>query len=117
MLRAINSSLYVPCSFLGWYPPLVSPNQIRGTWTEPAYFAIWLAFAVPFWVSFFSRTECWHEKKAGISLAFFTALFGIWFMTYARTSVVLMAALVGLYFCLQSFFAHVIIGESSEFLL
>lgn len=54
MLKAINSSLYEPCSFLGWYPPLVSPNQIRGTWTEPAYFAIWLAFAVPFFlVSYF----------------------------------------------------------------
>lgn len=56
VLKAINSSLYEPCSFLGWYPPLVSPNQIRGTWTEPAYFAIWLAFAVPFFGFVFLKT-------------------------------------------------------------
>lgn len=98
MLKAINSSLYEPCSFLGWYPPLVSPNQIRGTWTEPAFFAIWLSFAVPFLVSFFFEDGVLSRKKAGIVLVFFTTLFSIWFMTYARTSVVLMAALVGLYF-------------------
>lgn len=98
VLKAINSSLYEPCSFLGWYPPLVSPNQIRGTWTEPAFFAIWLLFAVPFLVSFFFEDGVLSRKKAGIVLVFFTTLFSIWFMTYARTSVVLMAALVGLYF-------------------
>lgn len=98
VLKAINSSLYEPCSFLGWYPPLVSPNQIRGTWTEPAFFAIWLSFAVPFLVSFFFEDGVLSRKKAGIVLVFFTTLFSIWFMTYARTSVVLMAALVGLYF-------------------
>lgn len=98
LLKTINSSLYEPCSFLGWYPPLVSPNQIRGTWTEPAYFAIWLSFAVPFLVSFFFEDGVLSRKKAGIVLVFFTTLFSIWFMTYARTSVVLMEALVGLYF-------------------
>lgn len=98
VLKAINSSLYEPCSFLGWYPPLVSPNQIRGTWTEPAFFAIWLSFAVPFLVSFFFEDGVLSRKKAGIVLVFFTTLFSIWFMMYARTSVVLMAALVGLYF-------------------
>lgn len=98
MLKAINSSLYEPCSFLGWYPPLVSLNQVRGTWTEPAYFAIWLAFSVPFLVSSFFRSETLSLKKARVPFVFFTALFSIWFMTYARTSVVLMAALVALYF-------------------
>ena len=98
VLKTINSSLYEPSSFLGWYPPLVSPNQVRGTWTEPAYFAIWLAFSVPFLVSFFFEDGVLSRKKAGIVLVFFSTLFSIWFMTYARTSVVLMAALVGLYF-------------------
>lgn len=98
VLKTINSSLYEPCSFLGWYPPLVSPNRIRGTWTEPAYFAIWLAFSVPFLVSYFFRGEALFLKKAIVPFVSFTALFSIWFMTYARTSVVLIAALVGLYF-------------------
>lgn len=97
MLKAINSSLYEPCSFLGWYPPLVSPNQIRGTWTEPAYFAIWLAFAVPFfWFRIF-KDGLTTLKKGVMVFALFTALFSIWFMTYSRTSIVLMAVLVGLY--------------------
>lgn len=98
MLKTINSSLYEPASFLGWYPPLVSPNQVRGTWTEPAYFAIWLAFSVPFLVSYFFRGEALFLKKAIVPFVSFAALFSIWFMTYARTSVVLIAALVGLYF-------------------
>lgn len=97
MLKAINSNLYEPGYFLGWYPPLVSKNQIRGTWTEPAYFAIWLAFAVPFFVSYFLQEGVLSLKKAGISFVFFTTLFSIWFMTYARTSVVLMSTLVALY--------------------
>lgn len=98
VLKTINLSLYEPFSFLGCYPPLVSPNQVRGTWTEPAYFAIWLAFTVPFLVSYFFRGEALFLKKAGVLFVSFAALFSIWFMTYARTSVVLMAALVGLYF-------------------
>ena len=98
VLKTINLSLYEPSSFLGCYPPLVSPNQVRGTWTEPAYFAIWLAFTVPFLVSYFFRGEALFLKKAGVLFVSFAALFSIWFMTYARTSVVLMAALVGLYF-------------------
>lgn len=98
VLKTINSSLYEPASFLGWYPPLVSPNQVRGTWTEPAYFAIWLAFSVPFLVSYFFRGEALFLKKAIVPFVSFAALFSIWFMTYARTSVVLIAALVGLYF-------------------
>lgn len=98
MLKTINSSLYEPSSFLGWYPPLVSPNQVRGTWTEPAYFAIWLAFSVPFLVSYFFRGDALFLKKAVVPFVSFSALFSIWFMTYARTSVVLIAALVGLYF-------------------
>lgn len=63
VLRAINSSLYEPCSFLGWYPPLVSPNQVRGTWTELAYFAIWLAFSVPFLVSYFLEAKPYSLKR------------------------------------------------------
>lgn len=98
VLKTINSSLYEPSSFLGWYPPLVSPNQVRGTWTEPAYFAIWLAFSVPFLVSYFFRGEALFLKKVIVPFVSFSALFSIWFMTYARTSVVLIAALVGLYF-------------------
>lgn len=97
VLKAINSILYDPCSFLGWYPPLVSPNQVRGTWTEPAYFAIWLAFAVPFLVSYFFKDGLLSLKRAVIAVVFFSTLFSIWFMTYARTSVVLMTILVGLY--------------------
>ena len=97
MLKAINSSLYEPCSFLGWYPPLVSPNQIRGTWTEPAYFAIWLVFAVPFFVSYFFKDGLTTLKKGVMVFSLFTALFSIWFMTYSRTAIVLMAVLVGLY--------------------
>ena len=63
MLKAINSVLYEPGAFLGWYPPLVSPNQIRGTWTEPAYFAIWLAFAVPFLFRTFLKTASRPLKR------------------------------------------------------
>lgn len=98
LLKTINSSLYEPCSFLGWYPPLVSPNQIRGTWTEPAFFAIWLAFATPFLVSSFFEGRTSSLKSAGIAFTFFMVLFSIWFMTYARTSVVLIAVLLILYF-------------------
>lgn len=97
VLKSMNSVLYEPGAFLGWYPPLVSPNQIRGTWTEPAYFAIWLAFAVPFFVSYFFKDGLKTLKKGVMVFALFTALFSIWFMTYSRTAIVLMAVLVGLY--------------------
>lgn len=97
VLKSMNSVLYEPGAFLGWYPPLVSPNQIRGTWTEPAYFAIWLAFAVPFFVSYFFKDGLTTLKKGVMVFALFTALFSIWFMTYSRTAIVLMAVLVGLY--------------------
>lgn len=97
VLKTINSSLYEPCSFLGWYPPLVSSNQIRGTWTEPAFFAIWLAFATPFLVSYFFEGRASSLKSTGIGFIFFTVLFSIWFMTYARTSVVLISVLLILY--------------------
>ena len=97
VLKSMNSVLYEPGAFLGWYPPLVSPNQIRGTWTEPAYFAIWLAFAVPFFFSYFFKDGLTTLKKGVMVFALFTALFSIWFMTYSRTAIVLMAVLVGLY--------------------
>lgn len=97
MLKSMNSVLYEPGAFLGWYPPLVSPNQIRGTWTEPAYFAIWLVFAVPFFVSYFFKDGLTTLKKGVMVFSLFTALFSIWFMTYSRTAIVLMAVLVGLY--------------------
>lgn len=95
VLKAINSGLYEPSAFLG-YPPIVSPNQIRGTWTEPAYFAIWLVFAVPFLISHFFKDGSLSFKRLVRNALFFTIIFSIWFMTYARTSVVLMTVLVGL---------------------
>lgn len=97
VLKSMNSVLYEPGAFLGWYPPLVSPNQIRGTWTEPAYFAIWLAFAVPFFVSYFFKDGLTTLKKGVMVFSLFTAIFSIWFMTYSRTAIVLMAVLVGFY--------------------
>lgn len=117
MLKTINSILYEPCAFLGWYPPLVSPNQIRGTWTEPAYFAIWLAFAVPFLVAYFFKDGLLSLKKTCIAVVFFTTLFSIWFMTYARTSIVLMTVLVGLFLFFAVFFRTREIWEKSALLI
>ena len=97
MLKLVNPFLYEPGQFLGWYPPVVSPNQVRGTWTEPAYFAIWLAMAVPFLIHrLFEKTQItpsgWLWRGG---LLFW--LFVVWSMTYARTSVVLIVPMAALY--------------------
>ena len=93
----VNPCLYEPAHFLGWSLPVVSPNQVGGTWTEPVYFAIWLAFAVPFLVHrLFEKNDItaggWLWRGGCL-----TALFTVWWMTHARTSVVLMVPLVVLY--------------------
>ena len=98
VLKSINACLYEPGHFLGWYPPIVSPNQVRGTWTEPAYFAIWLSFAVPFLISFSFKTGAIGIKRTFANCVVFTVLFSVWLMTYSRTSIVLIAALFTLYF-------------------
>ena len=96
ILRGVNSCLYESSGYPGWYPPMVSPNQIRGSWTEPAFFAMWLSFSIPFLISYFFDGVCGKGWiKAGF---FFTFLWGIWLMTYARTSIVLIAMVCFLYF-------------------
>lgn len=106
ILTVINPFFYVPLARTGWYPPVVSWNQIRGVWTEPAYFSIWLAFAVPF-------LFYWATRSGGVNLKLllargllFFVVFCIWFMTYARTSIYLAGAtfliLVSIAFYLRS---------------
>ena len=99
-LKAVNPSFYVPGGALGWYPPIVSATQIRGIWTEPAYFAIWLAFASPF---LFHRLFNWQSTKGTVissicQVGVLFSLFSIWFMTYSRTSIWLMLVMGALYF-------------------
>lgn len=97
VLGTVNLCLYEPCSFYGWYPPLVSPNQVRGPWTEPAYFSIWLAFAAPFLVSFLFENNFSNVRKVlGVAL-FFVCFWSVWLLTWARTSVVLIGAILVLY--------------------
>lgn len=87
LLKTINPFFYTPCAEGGWYPPLVSSNQVRGIWTEPGFFSIWLAFSFPFLIH-------WITKSGGIQLKqlmgrwiVFVVFFLIWFLTYARTSI------------------------------
>lgn len=99
LLRKINSLLYETGGRVGWYPPMVSPNQVRGTWTEPSFFSVWLAFITPFLVCHFFQT--FNKRKVFIGFFFFLLYWNVWQMTYSRTSIILMIAL----FCLYLFIA------------
>lgn len=89
VLKFINPLFYVPFGSTGWYPPLVSWGQIRCVWTEPAYFSIWLAFAVPYLFYWATKSDGLGVKRIlGRGLLSFV-VFSVWFMTYARTSVYL----------------------------
>lgn len=99
LLRKINSLLYETGGRAGWYPPMVSPNQVRGTWTEPSFFSVWLAFITPFLVYHFFQTL--NKRKVFIGFFFFLLYWSVWQMTYSRTSIILMIAL----FCLYLFIA------------
>lgn len=105
VLRWINSYLYEPCSFLGWYPPLVSPNQVRGTWTEPAYFAIWCAFITPFLISYFEEQNISSISKILGTTLFFAFFWCSWLLTWSRTSAVMIVAILAFYL-LFAFISH-----------
>lgn len=110
VLKAINSYLYEPGAYLGWYPPLVSPNQVRGFCTEPSFLAVWFAFAMPFLLSFLFMRIKSPLRRFFVGLVVFSIYFSIWFMTYARTSIVLMVVLFLLYL-----FISIIFRSSNNF--
>ena len=104
-LKYINSMLYAPGYFFegSSYPEIVSPNQLRGTWTEPAFFAFWIVFSTPFIISFFLEKRM-LAKKVFLSFVFFIAFWSVWLLTYSRTSVILILFLMSLYFLFTVFF-------------
>ena len=100
VLKRINSVLYAPGYFMegSSYPPNVSPNQVRGTWTEPAFFAFWLVFATPFLISFILEKGLISTRRILCSFMFFVVFWSVWWLTYSRTSVLLVLTLMSLYF-------------------
>ena len=97
LLKSINAFFYAPGEAPAFYPPIVSPNQVRGTWMEPAYLAMWLSFATPFLIYKFFQNKTLSTGKAILLTVFFTALWSVWFLTYSRTAVALIAVLFFLY--------------------
>lgn len=98
LLKSINAFLYAPGEAPAFYPPIVSPNQVRGTWMEPAYLAMWLSFATPFLILNFFKDGIPSKGKSILLGVFFTALWSVWFVTYSRTAIALIVVLMALYF-------------------
>lgn len=126
ILSSLNPLFYVPYGASGWYPPLVSWSQVRGVWTEPAYFSFWLAFAVPFLLDWLFQKQKPGKRFVIFRFVLLVLLFAIWFMTYARSSIWMMCTMVLIYFIASFFwrnrstriqFINIIISSALAFFL
>ena len=104
ILAFINGLLYEPGKAPTWHPRLVFPNQLRGTWHEPGYFALWLAFATPFLVTIFGKESMGRTKAVLRFFLFFSLLWSVWFLTYARAAIALMIVFFASYLIFLLFF-------------
>lgn len=74
--------------FLGtWWPPLLWQGQLRSIFTEPSYYGIYAAFAMPLlWYAFIKAKNL--KYKISIGMLMFGFVFCL-FLTKARTAVAL----------------------------
>lgn len=70
-----------------WWPPLLSPGQLRSIFAESSYYGIYFAFVMPLlWYVFVSANKSYNKIISISSIVFFTFCL---FLTQARTAVAL----------------------------
>lgn len=93
ILVTINPLLHPIAVDHGWWPQLLSANQVRSVFSEPSRMGNYAAFALPFlWMQFLKAKKILSLKSA--LLIFYTFLI---FMTKARTPVAMYWGLLGLF--------------------
>lgn len=93
ILVTINPLLHPIAVDHGWWPKLLSENQVRSVFSEPSRMGNYAAFALPFlWMQFLKAKKILSLKSA--LLIFYTFLI---FMTKARTPVAMYWGLLGLF--------------------
>lgn len=99
MLKAINPYIHSIKNDETWWPPLLWAGQLRSVFSEPSYFGIYAAFALPFlWNKVFTlRNNMGKVFFACIIVVFTFSLF----LTKARTAVILFAGEIFLWILLQ----------------
>lgn len=84
-LVCVNPQLYTPYESMGWWPPLFwDDNRLRSLCTEPSYFGIISALIVPFLLSYVL------VEKSRLAAVFYVYFAFLVFMTYAKTSIILL---------------------------
>jgi hypothetical protein len=81
ILQILNPFLYDVKSYMGWYPPVVWPNeQLRSYCIEPSVFGYMAGLIIPFlWTSFI-------ENGSLLKNVFYTYFIMLLFMTKSRTA-------------------------------
>lgn len=82
ILQTVNPWLYQVRSAHNWWPPLLWPNQVRSVFSEPSFFGIYIAFALPF---LWQRLLC--KKVVDFLVLLFLSV--LLFLTKARTTALL----------------------------
>lgn len=87
ILIFVNPILHEIKSLGTWWPPLLWQGQLRSIFTEPSYYGIYAAFAMPFlWYAFIKAKNL--KYKISIGMLMFGFVFCL-FLTKARTAVAL----------------------------
>lgn len=87
ILITINPFIHEFVTAYGSWPPLLWKGQLRSIFTEPSYYGIYAAFAMPFlWYIFIKVKNL--RYKIGVSMLMFSFVFCL-FLTKARTAVAL----------------------------
>ena len=82
-LRLINPFIHDIEGEGKWWPPLLWPAQLRSVFSEPSYYGIYMAFALPWlWHKIYQRQDKWY------ALVTFLLSFGL-ILTRARTTFML----------------------------
>lgn len=95
MLISINPHLYDIGTMHGWWPLLLWPGQLRGTFAEPSFFSYYLGFVIS--VLIFLLLDK-HNFIAGLALLFFSICA---FLTNARSGIFLFVGVIVLNIFLQ----------------
>lgn len=101
ILTHLNPIVHTIQSDGTWWPPLLWNNQLRSVFSEPSYFGIYMAFAIPLlWMCLFDGQGKRIYLTVGWILNFICMLF--MFLTKARTATMLLFGLIILliFFCI-----------------
>lgn len=99
ILKAINPYIHSIKNEETWWPPLLWSGQLRSVFSEPSYFGIYAAFALPFlWNKVFTVQDNGGKVFLACIIVGFT--FSL-FLTKARTAVILLSGELFLWTLLQ----------------